>query len=62
MKIISIENAQNEDVYNMEVEDVHCYAATKSNIIIHNCDSFRYGCMYLQRKDDISKAAINVGI
>lgn len=38
----------------MEVEDVHCYAVTKSNIIIHNCDSF-HGCMYLQRKDDISK-------
>ena len=62
LEIKCIDNIDNEDVYNMEVEDVHCYAVTKSNIIIHNCDSFRYGCMYLQRKDDISKAAITVGI
>ena len=63
MKISRIEKARNEDVYNMEVESVHCFAVTNSNIIVHNCmDAMRYGCMYLQRKDDISKAAITVGI
>lgn len=28
----------------------------------HCMDAMRYGCMYLQKKDDLSKAAVNVGI
>jgi len=52
-----------EDVYNMEVEDTHCFAVTNSNIIVHNCvDSLRYGCMWLQPKNKIAKAGINIGI
>lgn len=52
----------NADVYNMEVEDVHCFAVSKSNIIVHNCDAMRYGTMFLKDKNDISGAALNVGV
>lgn len=46
----------------MEVEDVHCFAVSKSNIIVHNCDAMRYGTMFLKDKNDISGAALNVGV
>ena len=46
----------------MEVEDVHCFAVSKSNIIVHNCDAMRYGLMYLKDKNDISGAALSVGV
>lgn len=62
MKLLRIETHKNEDVYNLEVEDTHCFAATKSNIIIHNCvDSLRYGCMYMQPKSKIGDATRIVG-
>lgn len=33
-----------EPVYNMEVEDTHCFAA--NGLIVHNCeDALRYGCV-----------------
>ena len=57
-----IRKMSNADVYNMEVEDVHCFAVSKSNIIVHNCDAMRYGLMYLKDKNDISGAALNVGV
>lgn len=62
MKIKSISKVPNADVYNMEVEDVHCFAVSKSNIIVHNCDAMRYGLMYLKDKNDISGATLNVGV
>lgn len=62
MKIKSISKVPNADVYNMEVEDVHCFAVSKSNVIVHNCDAMRYGLMYLKDKNDISGATLNVGV
>lgn len=54
MKIISKEYVPNEDVYNMEVEDTHCFAATKSNIIIHNClDALRYAVVKMEKKKEL---------
>ena len=41
MKIRNIIDAGIEPVYNMEVEDVHCYPVTNSDIIVHNCDALR---------------------
>lgn len=58
-----INNNRISDVYNMEVEDVHCFSATESKIIIHNCvDSLRYGCKYLANKNSLKDTAIRVGI
>lgn len=51
---------RNESVYNMTVDDVNCYSATKSNIILHNCDALRYGCMYYRNKTRGIKS-INLG-
>lgn len=48
MKIKSISLVENQDVYNMAVEDVNCYAVTNSDIILHNCDALRYGIMYMK--------------
>ena len=62
LRIKRINKVPNVDVYNMEVEDVHCFAVSKSNIIVHNCDAMRYGLMYLKDKNDISGAALNVGV
>lgn len=62
MQVMQIRKIPNADVYNMEVEDVHCFAVSKSNIIVHNCDAMRYGLMYLKDKNDISGAALNVGV
>lgn len=50
------------DVYNMEVEDVHCFAVTNDNVIIHNCDAMRYGVMKLRDKNKLSNAARNIGL
>lgn len=42
--ISSVRKVGIEPVYNMEVEDTHCFAA--NGLIIHNCeDALRYGCM-----------------
>ena len=60
IKLKEIREHDNCDVYNMEVEEAHLFAVTKSNIIVHNCDAMRYGVMKLKDKNDISKAAINV--
>lgn len=62
VKVKSITRVPNADVYNLEVEDVHCFAVSKSNIIVHNCDAMRYGTMFLKDKNDISGAALNVGV
>lgn len=62
LRIVGIKRIPNADVYNMEVEDVHCFAVSKSNIIVHNCDAMRYGLMYLRDKNDISGATLNVGV
>lgn len=50
------------DVYNMEVEDVHCFAVTNDNVIIHNCDALRYGIMKMRDKNKLSNAARNIGL
>ena len=62
MRITSIEKVDNQDVYNMEVEDVHCFAVTNSNIIVHNCDAMRYGIMKLKDKNKLSDVAKNIGV
>lgn len=61
MKIKSIKEIGKMSVYNMVVDDVNCYAATKSNIILHNCDALRYGVMYMQPKSKIGDATRIVG-
>ena len=62
LRIVGIKRIPNADVYNMEVEDVHCFSVSKSNVIVHNCDAMRYGLMYLKDKNDISGATLNVGV
>ncbi len=36
VEIVSIEEAGEEDVYNMEVENTHCFAVN-GGYIVHNC-------------------------
>ena len=51
------------DVYNMEVEDTHCFAVTNSKIIVHNCmDAMRYGSQYLNEKHSIADVGRNIGL
>lgn len=40
----SIKYIGKEDVYNLEVEDHHNFSVN-GGLIIHNCDSLRYGLM-----------------
>lgn len=61
MKLKSITNAGVKPVYNMEVEDVHCYPVTDSDIIVHNCDAARYLCMRLKDKHSVNNVTRNVG-
>lgn len=61
VKVSSIVEIESQDVYNMEVEYTHCFLATESDIVCHNCDALRYSVMYLKDKRDVSRAAINVG-
>lgn len=47
--ISSIRKVGNEDVYNMEVEDTHCYTA--NGIVVHNCcDAMRYFTYTVMKK------------
>lgn len=62
VKLVSKEDYGCMDVYNMNVDDVHRYAITESNIIIKNCDALRYGIMKLKDKDKLSNATRNVGL
>jgi len=39
-KVVSVEFVGNRDVYNMEVEGTHNFAA--NGIYVHNCDAIRY--------------------
>ena len=61
LKYIS-KNEPKQDVYNMEVEDVHCYLATKSNIVLHNCDALRYSIVNMSERNSISGAACKLGL
>lgn len=62
MKIKQIHELEEEvPVYNMVVDHVNCYAATESNIILHNCDALRYGVMHMQPKSKIGDATRIVG-
>lgn len=61
MKINSIKEVGYEPVYNMEVEDVHCYPVTELDIIVHNCDAARYLCMRLKDKHNVNNVTRNVG-
>ena len=61
MKIKNIVDAGIEPVYNMEVEDVHCYPVTDSDIIVHNCDALRYLCMKLKAKTKLDNVTKKVG-
>lgn len=45
MRIVKIEPAGIDDVFNMEVADTHDFAI-ETGVIAHNCyDEFRYVCM-----------------
>ena len=62
-RLVSILDFGVENVYNMEVEDTHCFAVSCGDIIVHNCqDAARYALMWLQPKNKITKAGINIGI
>lgn len=62
MKLKKIEyNQIPQDVYNMEVDDVHCYLTSESGFVLHNCDALRYGIMKLQSKNKVEGAARKVG-
>ena len=62
MKITSIENAGKQDVYNMEVEDTHCFSVTSGGVIVHNCsDAERYG-LYLNRDKETTVGGRRVGV
>ena len=53
-----------EDVYNMEVEDTHCFAVN-GGLIVHNCmDSTRYfvQTMNLVRKKEQYRPLWNMGV
>ena len=43
-KVISVKHVGHEPVYNLEVEDTHCFAINEG-FIVHNCEAFRYGLM-----------------
>ena len=63
IRLVSILDFGAENVYNMEVEDTHCFAVSGGDIIVHNCcDSIRYGLLWLQPKNKIKNAGINIGI
>ena len=61
MKINSIKEVGYGPVYNMEVDDVHCYPVTESDIIVHNCDAARYMCMRLKDKHNVANVTRKVG-
>lgn len=61
IKIKSVKKTGKATVYNMYVEDVNCYAITKSNIISHNCDAARYGCMFFEDKSLKYNKMANMG-
>ena len=61
MKVKSVRELGYEPVYNMEVEGVHCYPVTKSDIIVHNCDAARYLCMRLKDKHNVNNVTRNGG-
>lgn len=55
MKVKKITFAGYEDVYNMEVNDIHNFAVEKG-IIVHNCyDTLRYGIMHREWKPVIEE-------
>ena len=63
MKVIKKLEHEPADVYNMEVKDTHCFAVTKSNIIIHNCsDALRYLVMETQRVHSIENITRRIGL
>lgn len=60
-KIVKVDELY--DVYNMEVEKSHCFSATNSHIIIHNCmDAIRYGINWINRNRELNGVARNIGI
>ena len=61
LKLKSVISSGIEPVYNMEVEDVHCYPVTDSDIIVHNCDALRYLCMKLKSKTKMDNVTKKVG-
>lgn len=49
-KVSSIEYDGYDDVYNLEVEDTHCFAVN-GGLIVHNCmDDIRYFANTILRK------------
>ena len=49
-KVVTVEPYGFADVYNMEVEDTHNFAA--GGVIVHNCDATRYGASGFPRGFD----------
>lgn len=53
-RIKSITPAENQDVYNMEVEKVHNFAVN-GGLIVHNCDALRYFAVYWTRPNEVEE-------
>lgn len=43
-RVISVKRIGEEPVYNLEVDDTHCFAIN-GGFIVHNCEALRYGVM-----------------
>lgn len=59
VKIKSIKYIGKQDVYNMEVEKHHNFSI-QDGLIVHNCDSLRYGLMSRPRARLMEKA-VDIG-
>lgn len=62
-KIKAILDNGKEDVYNMEVDNIHSFCVCEGlNVVIHNCvDSLRYGLMYISEKKKLGNVIRNIG-
>ncbi len=47
VRLVTRELGENEDVYNMEVENTHCFSV-EGGLLAHNCDAFSYGLITLR--------------
>lgn len=56
-RIKSITPAENQDVYNMEVEKVHNFAVN-GGLIVHNCDALRYFAVFWTRPNEVPEVRV----
>lgn len=50
------DNEQKQPVYNLTVDGCHEYFA--NGILVHNCDSLRYLCMFLPMPDQMQEMTV----